>query len=548
VNSHLHRRGGVVLAGVLAASILGVTPSAYAANGTISGTVTGAGGPLSTASVQAYVLQGGSWLFFDDGYGAADAGGHYTLSLPPGEYRLGFDDWSGAHVEEFYLDAATVEDADTITVVDGPPQVFDADLATASHITGTVTDPVGAGLESVSAVAYQEQFFQGESYWQAVEYADTDASGDYDLGGLVAGTYRVGFEDGAMDPTYASEFFQNKPSVLVAQDVAVGPAGAVTSGVDAVLDLESTISGTVTDVANAPLAGVNVYAYVQAGAAWDFAGYETTNPSGVFTFDGLPTGTYRIEYEYESGPDFFYEYWNNKGSFDEADDIVVGTAEAITGRNAQLVLDEHEIKYLEGVTIPMISGTPQVGSTLTVTDGTWTPADITATYQWFRDEGPIAGATASTYTLTAADEGKTLVVLVNASKPGYQDRMNMSNAVGPIAAAPAPPVVAPAPAPALAPAPAPVPVISFSKKIDVTGALVVGSTLKLKNYKALVTQVAATATYKIQWYAGTKKIKKATKSKLKVAKALEGKKINVKVSATVGSTTKTVKVKVGKIR
>jgi hypothetical protein len=534
---------------VLAASILGVTPSAYAANGTISGTVTGSGGPLDSVDVNAYYLDGGSWLYFSGGDGSTDVDGNYSLSLPPGDYRVGFDDYSGGHVEEFHADAASVEDADTITVGDSEPIDIDADLAVASHITGTVTDSNGVGLELMSVAAYRELFFQGESYWQAVEYTDTDVSGNYDLGGLAAGTYRVEFEDSANDPTYASEFYQNQPSVLTAQDVAVGPAGAITSGVDAELALESTISGTVTDVANAPLADANVYAYVQAGAEWDFAGFEVTDPAGVFTFDGLPTGTYKVEFEYESGQDYFYEYWNNKGSFNEADDIVVGTGAAITGKNAQLVLDEHEIKYLEGVTIPMISGTPQVGNTLSVTAGTWTPADITATYQWLRDEGPIAGATASTYTLTAADEGKTLVVLVNASKPGYQDRMNMSNTVGPIlaAAAPAPaPVVAPAPAPA--PVPAPVPVISFSKKIDVVGKLVVGSTLKLKNYKALVTQVTATATYKIQWFAGAKKIKKATKSKLKVTKALKGKKINALVSATVGSTTKTVKVKVGKIR
>lgn len=545
--SRLRRPAGALLATVLGASILAVTPSAYAADGSVTGTVTGSGGPIDTATVQAYVLEEGSWMYADNGYASVEPDGTYTLNLPPGDYRFGFDDWSGGHIEEFHADAATVEEAATITVGDSQSIGIDADLATASHVTGTVTGPGGGALDLMSVAAYREVFFQGESYWQAVEYADTDAAGHYDLGGLAAGTYRIEFEDGANDPTYASEFYQNQPSVLVAQNVAVGPAGATTSGINAELALESTITGTVTDVGNAPLEAATAYAYVQAGAQWDFADYAATDAAGNYTFDGLTAGTYRIEFEYESGQDYFYEYWNNQGSFDEADDIAVGTGAAITGKNAQLVLDEHEIKYLEGVTIPMISGTLQVGNTLTVTAGTWTPADITATYQWFRDEGPIAGATASTYTLTAADEGKTLVVLVNASKPGYQDRINMSNTVGPIlaAAAPAPgPVVAPAPVPA--PAPATAPVISFSKKIDVVGSLTVGSTLKLKNFKALVSRT--TVSYKIQWYAGSKKIKKATKPKLKVTKALKGKKIFVKVSATVGSTTKTVKVKVGKIR
>jgi hypothetical protein len=88
-------------------------------------------------------------------------------------------------------------------------------------------------------------------------------------------------------------------------------------------------------------------------------------------------------------------------------------------------------------------------------------------------------------------------------------------------------------------------VISFSNKIDVAGNMLVGSTLKLKNYKALVS--GATITPKLQWFAGTKKIKKATKAKLTLTKAMKGKKISVKVTATVGTTAKTLKVKAGKV-
>jgi hypothetical protein len=81
--------------------------------------------------------------------------------------------------------------------------------------------------------------------------------------------------------------------------------------------------------------------------------------------------------------------------------------------------------------------------------------------------------------------------------------------------------------------------------MDVKGALKVGSTLKLKKYKA---NSSSTVSYTFQWYAGSKKIKKATKDRLKVTKALKGKKISVKVTGRTGTTKKTVKVKVGKIR
>ncbi len=70
---------------------------------------------------------------------------------------------------------------------------------------------------------------------------------------------------------------------------------------------------------------------------------------------------------------------------------------------------------------PVISGTYQVGSTLTTTNGTWTgTAPITFTYQWQRcDEtgafcSAITGAIASTYTLKQPDAGNTLRVTVQA--------------------------------------------------------------------------------------------------------------------------------------
>ena len=66
-----------------------------------------------------------------------------------------------------------------------------------------------------------------------------------------------------------------------------------------------------------------------------------------------------------------------------------------------------------------ISGTPTVGQTLTATPGTWSPADVTFSYQWKSNGAPIGGATNSTYELTADDAGDTIVVVVTGSKSGY---------------------------------------------------------------------------------------------------------------------------------
>ena len=54
--------------------------------------------------------------------------------------------------------------------------------------------------------------------------------------------------------------------------------------------------------------------------------------------------------------------------------------------------------------LPAITGTPTVGQTLTLSNGTWTMSP-TFTRQWLRDGVPIPGATATTYLLAAPDQG-----------------------------------------------------------------------------------------------------------------------------------------------
>jgi hypothetical protein len=64
---------------------------------------------------------------------------------------------------------------------------------------------------------------------------------------------------------------------------------------------------------------------------------------------------------------------------------------------------------------PTVSGTAQVGQTLTASSGSWSGSTpITYTYQWQREGTDIAGATGSTYKPVVADVEHTLDVLVTA--------------------------------------------------------------------------------------------------------------------------------------
>lgn len=68
---------------------------------------------------------------------------------------------------------------------------------------------------------------------------------------------------------------------------------------------------------------------------------------------------------------------------------------------------------------PTLSGTATVGRTLRVAPGTWKPTPSGFTYQWLRSGKAISGATASTYTLTAADADATVSAKVTATRDGY---------------------------------------------------------------------------------------------------------------------------------
>lgn len=67
-------------------------------------------------------------------------------------------------------------------------------------------------------------------------------------------------------------------------------------------------------------------------------------------------------------------------------------------------------------TTPAITGTLQVGQTLSLSDGTWAgDAPITYARQWKRGGTAISGATASAYVLLAADQGAIITCTVTAT-------------------------------------------------------------------------------------------------------------------------------------
>ena len=162
---------------------------------------------------------------------------------------------------------------------------------------------------------------------------------------------------------------------------------------------------------------------------------------------------------------------------------------------------------------PTISGTPQVGETLTAdttsiadADG---PTNPSFSYQWVANDTDIDGASNSTYTLVSADEGKTIKVKVSFTDDADHEETLTSAATAAVAARPNTPATG---APAIA------------------GTAQVGETLTADTSGIADVDGLDDATFTYQWLADDANIQGATDSTYTLADSDEGKAVQVKVS------------------
>ena len=159
-------------------------------------------------------------------------------------------------------------------------------------------------------------------------------------------------------------------------------------------------------------------------------------------------------------------------------------------------------------TLPVVSGTPKVGETLSTTNGTWTNDPTSFAYQWLADGTAVAGATQSTFVPTAAQAGKKMTVRVTASKTGLTSGTATSEPTGTVTADPT------------------ACTITVTGGPTVSGDAEVGSLLTAS--PGTTTPAGVTASY--QWLRDAQAIVGATASTYRVATADEGSALAVQVT------------------
>ena len=164
---------------------------------------------------------------------------------------------------------------------------------------------------------------------------------------------------------------------------------------------------------------------------------------------------------------------------------------------------------------PTISGTAQVGETLTADTSGMSDADglsnVSYSYQWLADDAAIAGATANTYTLADSDEGKTVTVQVRFTDDAGNDEAVTSGATDTVASKPNSPATG-------------APTIS--------GTAQVGETLTADTSGITDDDGLENVSFSYQWLGDDAAIASATGSNYTLADSDEGKTVKVQVSFT----------------
>jgi hypothetical protein len=318
--------------------------SARAQTGTISGTVVedGTSTPLFGTGAQAFLVVAYNAFGTTVGNDQTDATGQYAITLTPGSYYLKVTAAPG-HVPELHNNIACIavdctQAAGTpVVVTSNATMTVDFSLAVEGTITGTVSAAGGGLVNGITVNIYTAST-------SFVKSVTTAIGGTYTVNGLAAGTYlaRTTLPPTPTPLLYVTELYGGVqcPHLAPETDCRIASsapitvtAGAVTSGVDFLLDLAASISGTVTSAGfNVPLANVGVSAY--AGDV--LMGTAATDASGNYVMTALPPGRYRLRTTSQ-----FIDEWHNDvcvGCPGPTATIQLATGQNVTGVNFGLTV------------------------------------------------------------------------------------------------------------------------------------------------------------------------------------------------------------------
>ncbi|MBK8294612.1 MAG: carboxypeptidase regulatory-like domain-containing protein [Solirubrobacterales bacterium] len=325
----------VMLAAFVALLAFSPTPAGAFGTGTISGKVTGAAdNPLADVCV--------AW-FDSDGNSSGDetdSSGNYSLGFAEtGDYKILFSR-CGNNVnvfDEWYNDKETLAEATPVSATDGAdtPDI-NAQLATGGSISGKVTNGSGGPHQGTCVTAL------GGTHGWAGE-GRTDTSGNYRVGGLESGHYKIKFRRCDDGDNVISEFYPDKADLDEATTISV-TAGSNTPGINAELAPGGSITGIYSiESSVAPVhCSASASVYDSSGSQVDSVNFfPGTGVHDAYRFDRLKTGDYRVGFQLdcwgELDPGLAFsssDFYRGKGTLANATPVYVTQGSTRTGINS----------------------------------------------------------------------------------------------------------------------------------------------------------------------------------------------------------------------
>ena len=222
---------------------------------------------------------------------------------------------------------------------------------------------------------------------------------------------------------------------------------------------------------------------------------------GNLTGENLPAGAYELK----------------ATAYDDDGDVLGTLKVSFTVTAGQPAQQPTVVPNTSATGVPTISGTAQVGQTLTAETSGIADEDgltnVVFSYQWMADDVNIQDATGSGYTLTEDDEGKAITVRVSFTDAEGNPETLTSDPTGEVAAAPAQNS-------------------SATGAPSISGTLQVGETLMADSSEIADEDGLTNVVFSYQWMADDVNIQDATGSGYTLTEDDKGKTITVTVTFT----------------
>ncbi|MBI2567362.1 MAG: hypothetical protein HYV63_10055 [Candidatus Schekmanbacteria bacterium] len=319
----------IVVAGADQQSIDFALPAGYYIAG---GATAAAGGGAPVAGLDLDVLDAATGVKITAAGGITDANGQYAIgALPPGTYKVRVDPRYPLHyLRQYFAGASDPAGATILDLASADATGVDFSVAEGAYISGLVQSAGTGTLAGIDLDVY-------DAFGNLLETSATsDASGQYILGPLPAGAYRVKADPVYPQP-YANQYYTGSSSLAGATAVPVTPPADV-AAIDFALIRGAFVSGSVTTaeprspsraVARAPLGGVRIRLR-DAGGALTGPTAISDAATGVFHAGPVSAGTYHVQAAPAQGLNRVGQYYAGQSTEASATDVVVADAE-VTG-------------------------------------------------------------------------------------------------------------------------------------------------------------------------------------------------------------------------